>query len=177
MSTFETPTKTKRSKTAITGQIFNSNQESVVEPCNETHRRRITRGFNQALVHLERSRLPSTPTTRVRIHRMHVLRQHVRLGQKRQWQWWRIVRNQRKGTSQGNGNEKKRETAKRERVSEGENDAARKMKCFTAEAFTKGRQRAEIYAINRILKQRFDEKYNRFLDKDGGNSIAFHTSV
>lgn len=42
----------------------------------------------------------------------------------------------------------------------------------------KERQRAEIMpSIRSVLNQWFDEQYNRFLDSDGGNSIAFHTSV
>jgi len=41
----------------------------------------------------------------------------------------------------------------------------------------KERQRAEIYAINRILKQKFDEQYQKFLDSDGGNLTSFHTSA
>lgn len=41
----------------------------------------------------------------------------------------------------------------------------------------KERQRAEIYAINRILKQKFDEQYQKFLDSDGGNLTSFHTAA
>lgn len=67
MNSFACPLLRRQPKTAINGQIFNSKQNPVVEPCNQTHRQRITRGFNQTLVHLERSRPPSTPTTRARI--------------------------------------------------------------------------------------------------------------
>ena len=40
----------------------------------------------------------------------------------------------------------------------------------------KERQRSEIYAINQILKRKFDEQYQRFLNSEEP-SLGFHTSV
>jgi hypothetical protein len=44
----------------------------------------------------------------------------------------------------------------------------------------KERERGEIYAINRILKRRFDEQYQRFLESGKDDMVMctkFHTSV
>ena len=153
MSTFKTPTKT-----AINRQIFNSKQNPVVEPCNQTHRQRITRGFNQTLVHLEKSRLPSTSTTRARIP------QNARpsaacpsLGRRGNGNDDELVEIREKALVRvmETGRKKKRQKENeilKEKMMQQEKRSASQLKHSQKE-----RQRAEIYSINRILKQRFDE--------------------
>jgi hypothetical protein len=151
----------------------------AVETCSPKNKERNTRFPSSTdSLHLERNRIFTTPKPRAKTS------QNARpstafpsLGRKgnvdnnelialREKALLRVINTKRKEKQQ-----KEKEIMKEKMMEE-------KRRCaLQLKHSQKERQRAEIYAINRILKQKFDEQYQKFLDCDGGNLTSFHTSA